>query len=265
MRSQTANPTPTSPEDWDAQLYDQRHRFVSHLATDLLQLLDPQSGEDILDLGCGTGYLTYRITTRGAQVVGIDQSCSMIEQASRSYPDLNFAVADAKSLEITEKFDAVFSNAVLHWIKPPENVISAIQQALKPGGRFVAEFGGKGNIETIATGINQALDEAGYSEHKALNPWYFPSIAQYGVLLEQHGFQLKFARLFERPTPLEAGEKGLRNWIKMFASCFFEGIPSEQQNKIFSNIEKKLAPKLYKNGTWVADYKRIRVLATKMS
>lgn len=264
MRSQTANLRFTSPEAWDAQLYDDRHRFVSHLATDLLQLLNPQTGEDILDLGCGTGHLTYRITSSGAQVVGIDQSCSMIEQASRSYPDLNFAVADAKALEITEQFDAVFSNAVLHWIKPPENVISEIKRVLKPGGRFVAEFGGKGNIETIVTGINQALDEAGYPENQALNPWYFPSIAQYGLLLEQQGLHLKFATLFERPTPLDAGKNGLRNWIKMFARCFFEGIPTDQQDRILTQIEQKLAPKLYQNGTWVADYKRIRVLAIKM-
>ncbi len=264
MSIQTANNTPTPfVNDWNVHLYDHRHRYVSHLATDLLKLLHPQQGEQILDLGCGTGHLTYRITGCGAEVVGVDSALSMIERASHSYPQLKFAVVDAASLGMKEQFDGVFSNAVLHWIKQPEKVIEGVWQALKPGGRFVAEFGGKGNVETILGGIYEALDEAGYSENKAFNPWYFPSIAEYGTLLERQGFQLKAATLFDRPTPLEEGKNGLRNWIEMFASCFFQDIPAEQQEKILRRVEKKLHSKLCQNGTWIADYKRIRIKAIK--
>lgn len=264
MSIQTANNTPTPfVNDWNVHLYDHRHRYVSHLATDLLKLLHPQNGEHILDLGCGTGHLTYRITACGAEVVGVDSAVSMIERASHSYPTLKFAVVDAASLGMSEQFDGVFSNAVLHWLKQPEKVIEGVWQALKPGGRFVAEFGGKGNVETIISGICEALDEAGYPENKSFNPWYFPSIAEYATLLERQGFQLKLATLFDRPTPLDEGKNGLRNWIEMFASCFFQNIPAEQQEKILKRIEKKLQSKLCQNGSWIADYKRIRIKAVK--
>ncbi|MBW4637604.1 MAG: class I SAM-dependent methyltransferase [Gloeocapsa sp. UFS-A4-WI-NPMV-4B04] len=247
---------------WDAELYDSKHSFVSQLGTDLVELLAPQSGESILDLGCGTGYLTNKIVDSGAKVVGIDNASTMIEQARKNYPNLIFEVADATNLHFTEQFDAIFSNAVLHWIKEPEKVIVSIWQALKPGGRFVAEFGGKGNVKAIVTAIYQAIQAAGYPINESKNPWYYPSIAEYGTLLEQAGLELTFAMLFECLTPLE-DEKGMENWLKMFADSFLNTFPIEQQMTIVSDIEKQLYPTLYKNGIWFADYKRLRVIAIK--
>lgn len=264
MNTKTVNYAPMAPvPHWDAKLYDSHHSFVSNLAVDLLELLDPRIGEQILDLGCGTGHLSYRITNTGAEVIGIDPASTMIKRANETYPGLNFLVADAANLIWTEQFDAVFSNAVLHWIQQPEKVVNGVWRVLKPGGRFVAEFGGKGNINTIVAAIYAALDAAGYPQNKALNPWYFPSISEYGMLLESQGFQLNLATLMERPTSLNDGEKGLKHWLKMFAGNFFQGIPPSQQLNMITDIETRLRPKLFKNGSWIADYKRIRIVATK--
>ncbi|ARV60484.1 SAM-dependent methyltransferase [Nostocales cyanobacterium HT-58-2] len=249
---------------WNAELYDSKHSFVSELATDLVELLSPKQGECILDLGCGTGHLTYKIASKGAKVMGIDSAPTMIEQARKNYPQLDFDVINAKNLPFTEQFDVVFSNAVLHWIKEAEEVVVGINRALKPGGRFVAEFGGKDNVKAIVTAIYNALQKNNYPVDATLNPWYFPSIGEYGSLLEKHGLQLTFATLFERPTPLEDGQQGMQNWIKMFANSFFSKLPLENQLSILTDIEDYLRPSLYKNGTWFADYRRIRVIAIKL-
>lgn len=246
-------------QQWDATLYDAKHFFVSQLAADLVELLAPQNKERILDLGCGTGYLTHKISISGSEVMGIDSAPSMINQARENYNNLNFEVADGTNLQFTEEFDAVFSNAVLHWIKEPQKVIASIYRALKPGGRFVAEFGGKGNIKSILTAVNNAIGDANYSIDI---PWYFPSISEYGTLLEEQGLELTFATLFERLTPLEDGERGMQNWLKMFGS-FLDAFPTETQNSMLVNIENQLRPILYKNGNWFVDYRRIRVVAIK--
>ncbi|MEB3339617.1 class I SAM-dependent methyltransferase [Okeania sp.] len=266
MQNNTTNNFPDiSYQEWNTELYDSKHSFVSNLALDLLELLHPQIGEKILDLGCGTGHLTYKITTRGAKVIGIDNAPIMIEEAHRYYPDIKFLVGDGINFELKETFDAVFSNAALHWIKEPKKVIHNIWRVLKPGGRFVTEFGGKGNIKTIINGIYEALDAAGYGRNKQLNPWYFPSVGEYANLLESEGFLLTFASLVDRPTKLEDGEYGLGNWIRMFASCFFVGIPEKKQNIIIDDIKDRLRPHLYKKGKWIADYKRIRIVAYKIN
>ncbi len=207
MDIQKTSSSRISQNQWNADLYDSKHSFVSRLGTDLVELLSPQSGEYVLDLGCGTGHLTHKIANSGAEVVGIDSASTMIDQARNHYPTLTFDVVDAKNLQFTEQFDAVFSNAVLHWIKEPEKVVSGVWQALKPRGRFVVEFGGKGNVKAITTAIYIAIRTAGYSVDESLNPWYFPSIGEYGTLLEQQGLELTFATLFDRPTPLDDGEK----------------------------------------------------------
>lgn len=264
MDSQRTNDSQTIFENqWDAELYDSKHSFVSQFGTGLVELLAPRSGECILDLGCGTGHLTHKIATSGAEVLGIDSASTMIEQARKNYPNLNFEVADGTNLHFTEQFDAVFSNAVLHWIKEPEKVVAGVWRSLKPGGRFVAEFGGKGNVKAIVTAIYNAIRAAGYPVDEAVNPWYFPSIGEYGTLLEQQGLQLTFATLFERLTPLDDGEKGMQNWIKMFANSFLTVFPAEQQISILADIEKQLRRRLYQNSTWFADYRRIRVIAVK--
>jgi trans-aconitate methyltransferase len=263
MDSKSSSDSQTTLQNqWDAELYDSKHSFVSHFGADLLELLAPRSGECILDLGCGTGHLTYKIATSGAEVLGIDNASTMIEQARKNYPHLNFEVADGKNLHFTEQFDAVFSNAVLHWIKAPEKVVAGVWRSLKPGGRFVAEFGGKGNVKAIVSVIYNAIQAAGYPAN-ALNPWYFPSIGEYGTLLEKQGFQLTFAILFDRPTPLNDGEQGMQNWLEMFGNSLFQAIPVDKQMSILADIEKQLRPSLYHNGTWFADYRRIRVIAIK--
>lgn len=252
------------PENqWASGLYESKHSFVWQYGADCIELLSPQRGDRILDLGCGTGQLTQKIAASGAIAIGIDRAPTMIEQARKNYPDLRFEVVDARNFHFEEPFDAVFSNATLHWIKEPEQVISCIWKALKPGGRFVAEFGGKGNIKKIATAINNALEATGYPASPELNPWYFPSIGEYATLLEKQGFSVTYATLFERPTRLEDGEKGLQNWIEMFANSILQAIPATKRSSFIQQIENQLRPELYRDGTWFADYKRIRVIASK--
>ncbi|MCT7967903.1 methyltransferase domain-containing protein [Laspinema sp. D1] len=256
--------SPLNRTEWNAELYDRKHGFVSQYGTDLLQLLQPQRGDRILDLGCGTGYLAQQIATVGAEVIGVDQSISMIAQARQSYPHLTFEVKDGEKLDFSEQFDKVFSNAALHWMKAAEKVIEGIFKSLKPGGLFVAEFGGKGNVQQIIQACYSSIESAGYPLDITLNPWYFPSISEYTTLLENRGFEVEFAQLFDRPTPLEDGENGLRNWIAMFGNSLFAEIPPEAQGTILADIETQLSPQLYREETWFADYKRIRVRAKKV-
>ncbi len=227
---------------WDPQQYDSRHHYVTDYGASLLVQLAPQPGEHILDIGCGTGHLTHDIASAGATVVGIDASPEMIEQARRSYPDLDFRVADAREFQPSESFDAVFSNAALHWMKPPDGVVRMISAALKPGGRFVAEFGGKGNVTAVLNVIGE-------------HPWYYPSIGEYASLLEAYGLQTTNAVLFPRPTPV-AGESGLSDWLRMFCSSFLT------EERILATAEQ-LRPKLFRDGTWYIDYVRLRLTAFK--
>ena len=168
------------PENaWNTSLYESKHAFVWQYGESLLELLSPLPGERILDLGCGTGQLTEKIAIAGAEVIGIDSAPAMIEKAQQNYPQLQFDVADARDFHFSQPFDAIFSNAVLHWISESEAVISCIHKALKSGGRFVAEFGGKGNIKAIATTLTDTLKDLGYSVPLTANSWYFPSISEY--------------------------------------------------------------------------------------
>ena len=249
-------------QQWNANLYDTKHKFVSSLATETVELLSPKVGERILDIGCGTGHLTQEIANCGAEVLGVDSAETMILQARQNYPNLQFAVMDAINLEFTGEFDAVFFNAVLHWIKQPEKVIAGVWKSLKPGGRFVAEFGGKGNINSIQTALERAICQENSAFENLLNPNYFPSIAEYGSLLEKQGFELTFATLFARPTPLD-GESGMVNWLQMFRNSVLAAFSEDTQAKILANVVEQLRPTLYKNGTWFADYRRLRVVAIK--
>lgn len=253
-----------SQNQWASALYESKHSFVWQYGAECLELLSPQRNERILDLGCGTGHLMQEIAKQGAIAIGIDKASTMIEQARKNYPNLHFEVADATNFHFEEPFDAVFSNATLHWIKEPERAITCIWNALKPGGRFVAEFGGKGNTKAITTAINNALEAAGYPVKPELNPWYFPSIGEYTTLLEKQGFSVTYATLFERPTALKDGEKGLQNWIEMFANSLLQSIPVNEHGNLIQAIENQLRPELYRDETWFADYKRIRVVARKL-
>ncbi|MBW4564152.1 MAG: methyltransferase domain-containing protein [Mojavia pulchra JT2-VF2] len=250
--------------NWDSTLYEDKHAFVWQYGEDLLQLLNPKPGELILDLGCGTGQLTEKIAQTEAEVIGIDSAATMIEKARQNYPHIHFDVADARNFQVKQPLDAVFSNAVLHWIKEADEAIACIHQALKPGGRFVAEFGGKGNVQAIVKALCTAMKSVGIFEPQTLNPWYFPSISQYVTLLEQQGFDVIYATLFDRPTLLVEKEAGIANWIQMFASAFLVGMTVEQQIKVIRQVEDELKPTLYQEGTWTADYRRIRILAIKV-
>ena len=251
-------------DKWDATLYDGKHSFVYQFGQDILELLAPKEGERILDLGCGTGHLTHKIAVAGADVIGIDNSQAMIDQARKNYPDLRFENSDARDFHFSPPFDGVFSNATLHWIKESGQVVELIHRSLKPDGRFVAEFGGKENIKLIVAAITQAMEVHGYHRGHLADTWYFPSIGEYGTLLEEQGFNLTHAWSFDRLTALEDGEEGMRNWIEMFAKVLFQGVPADKNPDIIKDAENWLRPKLFRDGIWFADYRRIRVVALKM-
>ncbi|MEH2108121.1 class I SAM-dependent methyltransferase [Nostoc sp.] len=254
----------STSNNWNTALYQDKHAFVWLYGEDLLKLLNPQPGESILDLGCGTGQLTEKIAQAGAEVLGVDYASEMIEKARENYPHIRFDVADARNFQVDKPLDAVFSNAVLHWVKEADSAIASIHQSLKPGGRFVAEFGGKGNVQAIVTALYSALESIGIPQAQVENPWYYPSIGEYSSLLEQQGFDVIYAILFPRPTPLAEGEAGIANWIKMFASPFLTGLSPKQQIEIIPVVEEYLKPILYEQGTWTADYRRIRIVAIKL-
>lgn len=247
---------------WNANLYDGKHSFVSKYGNDLIGLLQPNKEETILDLGCGTGDLAKRLYDLGALVKGIDQSENMIAQAKSKYPEITFEVEDATQLKYENDFDAVFSNATLHWVKLPKKALSCIYNSLKEGGRFVAEFGGKGNVQLITDQIKNACNKLELYDFEERFPWYFPSIGEYTTLMEEVGFRVIFANHFERPTPLD-GENGLRNWIEMFGQSMFKGLDNDTIDEIITIAEENLKEVLFKERNWIADYKRIRVVGIK--
>ncbi|MBI4479573.1 MAG: methyltransferase domain-containing protein [Acidobacteria bacterium] len=248
---------------WDAALYDSKHAFVWRYGAELIELLDPKPGERILDLGCGTGHLTYRLAESGARVIGLDRSLAMLSEARRNYPDMQLVAADATRIAFARPFDAVFSNAALHWILDAERAVGFIASCLRPGGRFVAEFGGKGNLRVLQSGFGDALATVGYPEGRHWNPRYFPSIAEYSSLLERHGLAVRSAWLFDRPTPLEGAEEGMRNWIRQFESERLERIAPEKITALMEETERRLRPHLFRNGQWFADYVRLRLVALR--
>jgi len=250
---------------WDPALYDSKHSFVWKYGEELIELLAPQRGERILDLGCGTGHLTHRIAVSGAEVTGLDISQAMIEQARKNYPGLEFVKGDAAAFAFAQPFDAVFSNAALHWITKPEAAVQCVARALKTGGRFVAEFGAKGNIAAIHNALRSALRALELSRAEEWNPWYYPSIGEYASLLERHGLAVRYATLFDRPTALEEGERGLRLWLEMFAGDLLDTLPASQREEALRSVEEQLRPARFRDGAWQADYTRIRVLARRES
>ena len=250
------------PDFWNPALYKKQHAFVHEYGKDLLQLLAPQQQEHILDVGCGTGELTKQISTSCASVSGIDSSLEMIKAARKAYPEINFEHQDVRYLDCTEVYDAIFSNAALHWIKEADRVIHALSEALKFGGRLVVEMGGKGNVRRIVTTLQATLAELGFVAQSKFNPCYFPSIAEYAAILEKHQLTVTHAWYFERPTKL-AGELGLTHWLNQFAMPFFQGINEKEWHNIINITTDKLKAELYVNGKWHADYKRLRFICTK--
>lgn len=247
---------------WDANLYDEKHSFVWKMAAGLLDLLEAAPGQRILDIGCGTGHLTSQIAATGAIVTGIDRSPDMIQQARAAHPSIPFQVMDARELSFQEKFDAVFSNATLHWITEPERVVTSISAILRPGGRFVAEFGGSRNVAGVVSAFARAWKNLRLPGEFP-NPWYYPSVAEYSSLLERHSLEVTYALLFDRPTPLEDGEHGLRNWLNMFGGSIASTLPPDLQEKLKAEVEREARPTLFRDGRWVMDYRRLRLLARK--
>jgi trans-aconitate methyltransferase len=246
------------PTTWNANNYDTAHSYVWTLAADLIDLLAPKAGERILDIGSGTGHLTSQIAQRGATVTGIDSSPEMVARAKENYPDLDFRVASATDFAFEEKFDAIFSNATLHWVKDAQSAANSIRRALRPGGRFVAEFGGAANVRTIMTAIANALKTVGAPTFEELSPWFYPSIAEYSAILEKAGLELTFAQLFDRPTLIEAG---LRSWLELYGTQFLTAIAPDKREAFLTAVEDTTRPKLFKEGQWIADYRRLRILA----
>jgi len=248
---------------WDAELYEARHSFVFKFGEDLIHLLDPKPGERILDLGCGPGQLTAKIAEQGGNVVGLDASPEMIGQARQNYPQLKFVLEDAAHMKFVGEFDAVFSNAALHWMLNASAVAKCISTALRPGGRFVAELGGRRNIIEIESAIRRVV--APYFGTAALPPsrTFYPSVAEYAGILETHDLEVRSAILFDRPTLLE-GERGMENWIRQFKWYYMEPLPSAEQDEALSQVVEELRPILFRDGHWYADYRRLRIAAWKL-
>lgn len=243
---------------WDAERYQDQHSFVYKYGSSLLKVLDPKANERILDIGCGTGELTNEIQSLGAFVIGVDADAQMIQKAKSQFPNCNFIVGDARTVALDEPLDAVFSNAALHWVPEADRVVAAISRALKPGGRFVAELGGKGNVKSICQYLERAVGSS-------KNPWYFPSISEYSTILESHGLEVTFANLYDRPTPLNDGEAGLRNWILMFGNSFLDGLDEDAIEQVLVGAENEVRAELYNEEQYVADYRRLRIVARKLS
>lgn len=248
---------------WNAELYDNKHSFVFEYGENVLELLDIKRKERILDLGCGTGHLTERILERGGVVTGIDASPDMIKLAKATYPAIDFEVMDATDFKFDKPFDAVFSNATLHWILDADAAIKSVYDSLKPGGRFVAEMGGKGNMVQIVAATRKVLTAHGYEILAAQEQWYFPSVGEYATKLEAQGFRVTFAAHFDRKTLLQDGRAGVAKWLKMFAPIYFEGIAAAEKEQILNEITDVLEPDYNDKGKWYADYKRLRFIAVK--
>lgn len=248
---------------WDTALYDDKYDFVFKYGEDLVTVLNPQPGERILDLGCGTGYLTHFISQSGAEVSGIDNSAEMIIKAKKKYPDLQFRVVSAAEFSFDNPFDAIFSNAALHWVLEKEKAIDCMYRNLRQGGRLVLEMGGKKNVEKITTALQNTLLKYGYQDNARTEVWYFPSLSEYTTLLEKRGFRVTFAAHFNRETELKDTDNGIRDWIKMFGRSYFKDMKEEIIDRITEEVQDLVKPINYRNNKWFADYKRLRIVAIK--
>ncbi|MBZ5753799.1 class I SAM-dependent methyltransferase [Metabacillus rhizolycopersici] len=248
--------------DWNATLYDNKHKFVSNFGEDLVSFLNPQKGERILDVGCGTGDLAHTISKSGATVTGIDAAQSMIEAAKEKYPDIHFSVQDGEQFSFDPQFHVVFSNAAIHWMKNQQKVVQNCYDVLLPSGRFVAELGGANNIQSIVDAIEEASDRLSILYDATLFPWVFPTKEEMKEHLINAGFNVTTIEHYERPTPL-VGEDGIRNWLEMFSNNMFKNLTNDEKEAIYSECERILRPQLYKENGWVADYWRLRFIAQK--
>ena len=247
-----------STQSWDPERYRDNAAFVAHYGRDVVDLLAPQHSERILDIGCGDGRLSLEIAESGAVVRGIDQSTAQIAAARELGVDAD--VLDVLALNDNAAYDAVFSNAALHWVKDARGAAHAIYHALKPGGRFVAEMGGGDNVKCIGAALIQALQTRGIDAN-ALWPWYFPTVEAHSAVLQEAGFVVESIQLIDRPTPLPGAMAG---WLETFAESFLHGVDESERATLIAEVEATLAPQLRdENGNWTADYVRLRFKAWK--
>jgi trans-aconitate methyltransferase len=245
---------------WNAQTYAENARFVADLGVPVLEWLSPKAGERILDLGCGDGALTLKLKTMGCEVLGVDASPELILAAQAL--GLDARLMDGQELSFQQEFDAVFSNAALHWMKDSDAVIQGVWNALKPSGRFVGEFGGAGNVATIVAALCEVLKQYGI-EATPLNPWYFPTVEAYQTKLEAHGFYVNDIQLMPRPTPLPTDVRG---WLMTFANPFSAAIAPADRDAFLDQVVELLKSTLCDEaGKWTADYVRLRFSATRPS
>lgn len=245
---------------WDTEAYEKSGAFVHGLAGGVLDWLDAQPGEAILDLGCGDGQLTQRIAARGAKVEGVDASAEMIAAARER--GIAAQVAPAEELPFADaSVDAVFSNAVLHWVRGQDAMMDEVRRVLKPGGRFVAEMGGHGNVAAIHVALIAVLTRHGYGElENEVN--YYPTPQEYTRRLEQHGFGVERMELIPRPTRL--GTEGMSGWLRTFRRGVLDGLPEKLRDRVVDETTELLANALRdREGNWTGDYVRLRFIARK--
>jgi trans-aconitate methyltransferase len=248
--------TALAPQQWSAERYARNAAFVPAFGASLLEWLAPRGGERVLDLGCGDGTLTRQIAARGAAVVGVDASTDFVAAARKAGIDAR--LGDARSLTFDGEFDAVFSNAVLHWVRDADAPLAGIFRALRPGGRFVAEFGGHGCIAAIVLALTVALRRRG---HAGESPWYFPTAEEYAAKLTAHGFEIDSIELYPRLTPLPTG---IRGWLETFAGPMIDVLPDGERGALVDEVEALLRPMLCDTaGRWTADYVRLRLVARR--
>lgn len=248
---------PAAGQEWDAGRYAAHARFVTELGAPVVELLAPQPGERILDLGCGDGVLSARLAQLGCTIVGVDADPDMVRAAQALGVDAR--LGDGLCLPFVGEFDAVFSNAALHWMKAdPDAVIAGVARALRPGGRFVGEMGGHGNVAAVSVALLAALAHRGVDGVAAI-PWYFPTIAQYRARLERQGFAVGQIELLPRSTALPTG---MARWLETFAGPMLEGIAPAEHEAVRAEAVELLRTVLRDDeDRWTADYVRLRFAA----
>lgn len=246
---------------WDAAEYKENFSFVPTYGEAVIGLITKQPGSRVIDLGCGNGSLTAHLADRGYLATGIDDSEEMLRLAQKEHPSLPFIRGNAVRFRLDEKADVIFSNAVFHWIdeKEQQAMLSNLYGNLRPGGELVCEFGGSGCAEAVHGVLEQCFSERGLKYRRV---FYFPTIGQYAPMLEEAGFKIEYAALFDRPTP-QNGADGLASWIRMFVKKPFEGMDMAQKEEIISDAVARLRNRLYQNGCWIVDYVRIQFRAVR--
>lgn len=245
-------------QTWEAERYAREARFVADLGMPVVELLAPRAGERILDLGCGDGALTEKLAALGAEVIGVDAAADLLRAAQAR--GLDVRRMDGHALEFENEFDAVFSNAALHWMLEPERVIAGVHRALRPGGRFVGEMGGYLNVAAAKVALIAVLERHGYDGRGAV-PWFFPSPAEYSGLLQAGGFAVRSIELIPRPTPIPGHVTG---WLDTFGENFFRLAPEAERAGLRDEVADLLAPALRDGeGNWTLDYVRLRFAAER--